>query len=49
LLTAAAALNQEGQKQEDVDRQYREKNLFEPFAPMELWVADQYTGNLKWI
>jgi hypothetical protein len=48
-LTAAAALNKEGQKQEDVDRQDREKNLFESLTPMELWVTDQYTGNLKWI
>jgi hypothetical protein len=40
LPAAAAALDQERQKQEDMDRQDRKKNLFEPFAPIELWVAD---------
>jgi hypothetical protein len=40
LLTAATALNKEGQKEEDVNRQHREKNLFEPFPPIELWVTD---------
>ncbi|HWD93491.1 MAG TPA: hypothetical protein VG938_14205 [Verrucomicrobiae bacterium] len=49
MLTATAALNQERQEQENVDREHREKNLFESFAPIELRVTDQYTGNLKWI
>ncbi|HEX4263730.1 MAG TPA: hypothetical protein VH597_05275 [Verrucomicrobiae bacterium] len=42
-------MNEERQKQKDVDSKDREKNLFESFAPIELWVADQYSGNLKWI
>jgi hypothetical protein len=49
LTAATAALNEQGQKQDDVDREHREKNLFEPFAPIELWVADQDAGNLEWI
>ena len=49
LFTAAAALDKERQKQKNVNRQHREKNLFESFAPIELRVTDQYTGNLKWI
>jgi hypothetical protein len=40
LFAAAAPLNKERQKQKDVNRQHREKNLFESFAPIELWVSD---------
>jgi hypothetical protein len=40
LAAAAAALDEERQKEKHVDRENREKNLFEPFAPMELWIAD---------
>jgi hypothetical protein len=35
----ATSLDEEGQKQNDVSGEHREKNLFEPLAPGVLWVA----------
>lgn len=49
ILSAATALDQQGEKQENVDREDRKENLFEPFAPILLRVAVQGGGHLKWI
>jgi hypothetical protein len=40
LPAAAAALDEERQKKNHVNREDCEEDLFEPFAPIKLWVAD---------
>jgi hypothetical protein len=40
---AAATLNQERQKQDDVDGEHREENFFESFSPILVRVADDGT------
>ena len=49
LLPAAAALNQQSQKQNDVNGEDGEENVAEPFAAILFRVALQDPRSLKWI
>jgi hypothetical protein len=42
-------LDEQRQKQDDVDGENREENLFEPFAPIVLRVTAEGPLHLKWI